>query len=125
MQIQFGPLGSNFNWACAELGRGLCNMLPTIYGVAEDFAKNQEDPRNLFILLACPCCERSGIQGAIEGSVIVTPFKGIACEREDKVTQIDIYPPFRNRDGKDEARDEKQFAEHWERTLKMAVVETS
>lgn len=120
MKIIYGPQGP-FSWACSELAHGLMNMMPTIREVADAFeAENCDKDVTIFVLLACPCCERSGLRESPENSIDVTPYKGMdMCGH--KVEKIDIYPPFRRKDGIEEAKDAEQFAKHWRETLEKAV----
>ncbi len=123
MKILISSVGP-FDWACEELADALISQLPGIRAVTESF-RGKDDKRTLCVILACPCCEGlrlRGIPRPSEKVLWVTPFKGMDY-RGNKITEIKIKPPFRDKDGKREAKDGKQFLDEWRKTLEEALSE--
>ncbi len=120
MNVTFGN-NNPFAFEYAELGHALIGMERIIKDVAKRAAaENPNDDRTLFVVTACPCCDHTGIPQNRDGVILVTPYRGIdPCNF--KIKTIDIYPPFRNCDGTEEAKDEAQFAAHWKKTLEEAI----
>ncbi len=119
MKIIFG-YSSPFEWASHELAKSLLKMTPIIHRVVQEVAsKNACDPRTLFVLTACPCCEDTGLPENLNGVIVVTPYRGLDHGLYHKIKAIDVYPPFCGRSG--EAQDEEQFALHWKKTIEEAI----
>jgi hypothetical protein len=124
IQIHFGKK-SSFIWANDSLAQGLIRMEKMIYSVGQSVAATnvwgENKVNHIFVVMSCPCCEDTGIPHLPHRSMIfVTPYKGID-PKGLKIHSIDIYPPYRDRDGKSEARDAEQFAEHWKKAIEEAV----